>query len=923
MSVQLVIYPQNYQGYNYTSGASLNQYVADNQLFMSLGVGASNVVLTGTQTGAVALNSSPAIGSWKKFNYTGQTAPVVTSTNAILTGQNSNQQQTGIYQEIYNLTPGQQYIFTMDIQAGVSTGIAWLGALTFPNNLGGGGILPINILNPGVTQPIIFTAQNTQEVLSINFLSASNPTLQINSCSIVPATQTSNNIDPQDGQVIVDLYEEEEIPLTLSVDDFKNVAEKVQSYSKDFNLPGTKRNNKIFDNIFEITRSDNGIVFNPYKQTGAILKEDGFTVFQGFLRLIEIKTQKGELSYNVNLYSESIALADILKDKTFSNIDMSELNHTYDRTTILTASTTVAGLPLDNPLPADSFANSTGVAGATNTDVLKYPFCNWTGNILATPTISSGTSNMPSLTRLEDAFRPWIKIKYLINRIFSDAGFTWSSNFFDTADFGRLFMDFNWGSDITLDVTNAQMYAMSWWYSASEGPWSNYATTSFAPLKLRGVAGFGGATGTPPNYNLSTFIYTATTTNETVNVVYTFTVENTSGSTQTVTFQWAISGAAPEDVFTTSVAAGTTAVYQGNATALLQTGQTFTPQFKASAGTAIKQQDILNNTGNQSSTTNVQFYVSTSSVVSSSLINTLRGELGQWDFLKGIMTMFNLVTLQDPTNPKNLIIEPYNDIFVNNANSTTYDWTNKVDTTQIQLKPLDLKRRTVFKYEEDEDDYSFNVYKNATNGFLYGSLVYSATNYTMLTGQEEIEATPFASTVIKPLFDTTAEFICPQIYGSNDDATEAQAIENLPRILYDVSGSSGYAMQNTTFYIPAQSGQSGINASGLNFPYSLFSHTTTIPSNSNSTDYNFGACQLIAIGSAPVDNLFNTYYSTYYDELYHPDTRILTLKVLLTSADVANFEFYDKIRIKNLIYRVNKINYKPGDLSTVEFILIT
>jgi hypothetical protein len=29
-----------------------------------------------------------------------------------------------------------------------------------------------------------------------------------------------------DGQVILDLYEDENIPLTLSVDDFKNVAEK-------------------------------------------------------------------------------------------------------------------------------------------------------------------------------------------------------------------------------------------------------------------------------------------------------------------------------------------------------------------------------------------------------------------------------------------------------------------------------------------------------------------------------------------------------------------------------------------------------------------------------------------------------------------------------------------------------------------------
>ena len=34
------------------------------------------------------------------------------------------------------------------------------------------------------------------------------------------------------GSVICDLYEDEDIPLTLSVDNFKNVAEKVQSYSK-------------------------------------------------------------------------------------------------------------------------------------------------------------------------------------------------------------------------------------------------------------------------------------------------------------------------------------------------------------------------------------------------------------------------------------------------------------------------------------------------------------------------------------------------------------------------------------------------------------------------------------------------------------------------------------------------------------------
>ncbi len=183
------------------------------------------------------------------------------------------------------------------------------------------------------TNPVIFTAQSQSEVLVLQYVALNTQVLDINSVSITALTPTLNS-QPRDGQVIVDLYEEEEIPLTLSVDDFKNVAEKVQSYSKDFNLPATKRNNKIFDNIFDITRKDTGISFSPYKQTQAILKENGFTIFQGYLRLIEIKTQKGEISYNVNLYSEAIALADILKNKTFSDLDLSELAHNYNRDNI-------------------------------------------------------------------------------------------------------------------------------------------------------------------------------------------------------------------------------------------------------------------------------------------------------------------------------------------------------------------------------------------------------------------------------------------------------------------------------------------------------------------------------------------------------------------------------------------------------------
>ena len=72
----------------------------------------------------------------------------------------------------------------------------------------------------------------------------------------------------------------------------------------------------------------------------------------------------------------------------------------------------------------------------------------------------------------------------------------------------------------------------------------------------------------------------------------------------------------------------------------------------------------------------------------------------------------------------------------------------------------------------------------------------------------------------------------------------------------------------------------------------------------------------------PTDNLFSIYWQPYFNELYNADTRIMILKVNLTSADINTFKMYDTVFIKNRSFRVNKIEYKPNSLATVEFILI-
>ena len=233
----------------------------------------------------------------------------------------------------------------------------------------------------------------------------------------------------------------------------------------------------------------------------------------------------------------------------------------------------------------------------------------------------------------------------------------------------------------------------------------------------------------------------------------------------------------------------------------------------------------------------------------------------------------------------------------------------------MELKPLtDLNKNTIFQFVEDEDDYAFRYIKNSTSGYLYGSKELDASGFTILEGTKEIIAEPFAATVSRPFYDQFTNFVVPNVYSRSDDGTY-EGFDNSPRIFYN----NGIKSTGASYYIPPQNGLSSENQTN----FLQFSHLSTIPSvSATTTDFVFASEQLIGVGAPPTDNLYSMYWQPYFNELYSPDTRTMTLKVNLSPSDVADFLFYDTVFIKNRVFRVNKIDYKPNDLATVEFILI-
>jgi len=915
MSVQLIVFPQSHEGEFNAIATTANDFVVDGINFNTINFSDSYDSSANNAVVDALTNSPPTIiNAWYRFRSTiagTPTIPTELSNNLTLLSV-PTLTISGVYQRLSNLVVGTTYNMVVDLST-TGTGSLLTGAFN-------GTSVILNNSNLANQSQITFswTAASTDDTVVISYFNTTTDFIAISNISVSEQGITPTvSFDLQDGQVICDLYEDEDIPLSLSVDDFKNVAEKVQSYSKAFNLPATKRNNQIFDNIFEITRTNTGLNFNPYKRTKAILKQDGFLLFEGYLRMLDITDKSGEISYNVNLYSEVVALADVLGDKTFSELEFTELEHTYNKLQIQYSwNDTGTSMTFTNP-------NTSGFRD--NYTTLRYPFVDWTHQILVGGSSGTNATNgFPELTKLETVFRPFINIKYLIDRIFQDLPFSYESAFFNTGDFKKLYMDFNWGGD-TLP-TPSNIYDGSWEKSAlipsNNGSAGNYKELQLIPENLTG--GLAGST-LPPNYNTSTHIITATTQNEVYDISYNYIIENDSISMfKTVECRWVhkVAAVSQPDIDYQSISVFSNSSFSGSFSIALNTGDTLSAQFKGPSTTRQSESVFFG-------LSTAQFVVS-SSIVSSESLLALRGEVGQWDFIKGLMTMFNLVTLPDEDNPSNIKIEPYTDVFIPTATAgntlanrgITHDWTEKIDVTEIKLMPLtDLNKKTIFKFVEDEDDYSFMNYKNATN-HLYGSKKFNAGNeFNILSGEDEIIAEPFAATIVKPLMSQFPDFVTPAVYSFKPEEGTSEGFDNSPRIMFNngIKSNADGNFTSCTYYIPEQNGGTSSNADA----FLQFSHLTSVPTVTTARDFHFGECQLLSSVGSPVNNnLFNLYWLPYYAELYNPDTRIMTIKVNLSPSDINTFKFNDKVFIKNRTFRVNKIDYKPNDLATVEFILI-
>ena len=747
-------------------------------------------------------------------------------------------------------------------------------------------------------------------------------------------------VNPISEKDTLDLYDNEVIPITYTISDIRDISTKNSSYSKDFDLPATKKNNKYFNHIYEINADS---TFNPYRKARAILKQQGTTIFEGSLQLMKItKKGHGEIIYTVSLFNESSNLAEILKDRKLHELPLHDLNHTAN-----------FGAMMKSWNSAGSGTIGSGSFGVTNSfgDKILYPMVRYNDNI------NAGFQTYDFFSEI-DIMRPFIKVKELFTRILTNAGYTYDSDFIDGTTFGKLYMDLNFPANEDFlngfDMTNNNFKVMpSAGYSLVLS--STAQTIDFSIDTL-----FGGGTNNISANNYEYVLGTDTFTSNSDDLVVTVsgfvTVGFAGNSSDYVDIELHHGGynLSPGGSSTPIVhrienpnSFSSNGMYGFNFDPIvLDNTETFILKARGSGATIVSTNSTIGSGIGGAFQTQLHVTVGGSAIVPNTILKLTKGDYSQWDFVSSFIKIFNLVIEPDIDNPKKLIIEPYNDYI---DSGDIKDWTSKVDfDANVDIQMIgELTKNILFAYTDDPNDYHLQEYKRTVGetaifqpntyqtgvplifgtGASYGSHKYETDRDYYDDMTTIIDTGIFAPTVYSTLYHAynTPSITLPAIYGVDENG-DSKSINNVPRLLFNNGVQDLIHSQGGWFFyspsgITLNSSTSGLTQANKVLAFNHYDEHYNSATLGDADDLNFGVVQPYVFNdsntfqgqsSFPVNNVFIKYWKDYIDLIYSKNSRIVTFEIFLTPADIQSFTFKNSITIKGVNYRVNKIEYIAG-----------
>lgn len=252
------------------------------------------------------------------------------------------------------------------------------------------------------------------------------------------------------GSYELDLQKEPNISINYQFDDVKDPSKSKSSFSQTFNLPFTDNNNKFFQDWYNVNLDK--ITFSTKEEYDATIFVGTVPQFDGTLQLrsVYIKAQY----YVVTVFAKTSSLFSLIGDESLRNAFLStsgttwntSLNHTFTASQMRASwrgsdsdFENTAGVSLKDPdHDIQKVMYPISVTKANSND--SFYFNNDYGNDWFLnkdqDSLDDNLSKKVSITQ----FRPAIQIKEMIKIILGRVGLSYTSDFFDSEYFSKIFM---------------------------------------------------------------------------------------------------------------------------------------------------------------------------------------------------------------------------------------------------------------------------------------------------------------------------------------------------------------------------------------------------------------------------------------------------------------------------------------------------
>jgi hypothetical protein len=679
-------------------------------------------------------------------------------------------------------------------------------------------------------------------------------------------------------------------PLNFQVGDIRDISQRKGNFSKTITLVGSKNNNDLLNHYYDVNIVAGSFDINAVTTCSVI--QDGIPVMEdASLQLTSVKKvqltdgYEEHVEYEVLIKESKADFFTAINNKELTDIDFSDLNHTYDAFNVV-----------------NRFTN-------TVVDGFKY-FLPGSGDVFY----------------ITQEFKPAIFAKTYFDRIFSDSGFQYNWPTLSADKFDKLVIPYNGGID-NFDYLDYVVRAEKTTPSTVLSPLSQTPTTAtytftglteiedpqniFDPVTGIYTTPFNISSANAQYYEIKILVNFSL---DIINVGSNFSVGTPKFYLNFFNAPFNVNSASPFYSGPSTPGPGTTNITTDTLIVTIQaTDPSLLPQLTALTSNV---QAIFDTTGgyyllgyNLSLTINsAEITITPSSNIAAvggtiDVNDYVPKKIKQNEFVKGIFNMFNLYAVVDKTQPNQLNLIHRDDYY---DAGQEVDWTYKLakDREQsLSFLPELTSKKVILTYKADKDTPN-QIYTDATNQIYGQAEVVFDNEYVKDVTTKDVLFSP------TPIDDSTFGAFIPMLAGAQPDT-------NI-RILYDSTAEVGLTTcQAFNIYDYGTTGMTNITS----YPYVGHFDDPLNPT----WDLNFATCAYYYYMPSTLtqNNLYNRYWRRTMGQINNG--KMLTAYFNLKEPDIQALELNDKIRIDNSWWNINKVidyNANANQLTQVELISI-